>query len=69
VSGNDAARLVEAVPIEPPARRFATLVIRLPRPIRRELARAESVRATVTAVAADLSGNVTRRVRLVRLTG
>lgn len=69
VSGNEAARLIRAVPIEPPARRFATLVIRLPRPIRRALARGERVRATVTALAADLSGNVTQRARLVRLTG
>jgi hypothetical protein len=69
VPRSDTPRVMRARPVEPPARGLATLVIRPPRAVRRRLARGESVRATVTALAADLSGNLTRRARLVRLTG
>src|ERR687897_671843 len=58
-----------ARPVEPPPRGLATLVIRLPRVVRRRLARGESVRTTVTTLAADLSGNLTQRARLVHLIG
>jgi len=66
---SDIPRVMRARPVEPPARGLATLVIRLPRAVRRALARGESVRATVTSLAADLSGNLAQRARLVRLTG
>ncbi len=69
VPRSDTPRVLRATPVEPPARGLATLVIRVPRAVRRRLARGESVRATVTTLAADLSGNLTRRARLVRLTG
>jgi hypothetical protein len=69
VPGRDAPRTVRATPAEPPEAGFATLVIRLPRAVRRELARGQDVRATVTGLAADASANLTRRARLVRLTG
>jgi hypothetical protein len=62
-------RILRATPVEPPARGLARLVIRLPRAVRRRLARGESVRTAVTTLAADLSGNLTQRARLVRLTG
>jgi hypothetical protein len=69
VPRSDTPRVMRARPVEPPARGLATLVIRLPRAVRRRLARGESVRATVAALAADLSGNMTQRARLVRVTG
>jgi hypothetical protein len=69
VPGSDAPRTLQATPAEPAERGFATLVIRLPRAVRRQLARGRSVRTTVTALAADASGNLTQRARLVRLTG
>src|ERR687897_85587 len=61
--------VMRARPVEPPPRGLATLVIRLPRVVRRRLARGESVRATVTTLAADLSGNLSQRARLVHLIG
>jgi hypothetical protein len=69
VPHGDTPRVMRARPVEPPARGLATLVIRLPRAVRRRLARGESVRATVTTLAADLSGNLAQRAQLVRLTG
>jgi hypothetical protein len=69
VPRSDAPRIMRATPVEPPARGLARLVVRLPRAVRRRLARGESVLTTVTTLAADLSGNLTRRARLVRLTG
>jgi hypothetical protein len=69
VPRRDTPRVMRARPVEPPARVLATLVIRPPRAVRRRLARGESVRATVTALAADQSGNLTQRARLVRLIG
>lgn len=69
VPRRDTPRVMRARPVEPPARGLATLVIRVPRAVGRRLARGESVRATVTSLAADLSGNLTRGARLVRLTG
>ena len=68
VPGDD-PRVVRATPAEPPERSFATLVVRVPRPVRRALARGRSVRAGVTALAVDASGNVTRTARVVRLVG
>jgi hypothetical protein len=69
VPRGDLPSVMRARPVEPPPRGLATLVIRLPRVVRRRLARGESVRTTVTTLAADLSGNLTQRARLVRLTG
>jgi hypothetical protein len=69
VPGEDDPRVLRATPAEPPERGLATLVIRVPRPVRRELARGRSVRASVTALAVDGSANVTRKARLVQLTG
>jgi hypothetical protein len=69
VPAGETPRMLVATPAEPPEAGFATLVIRLPRAVRRELARGQDVRAAVTALAADASGNVARRARLVRLTG
>ena len=69
VAGSDDPRILRAAPAEPPERGFATLVIRVPRVVRRRLARGASVRVSVTALAVDVSGNVTRRTRLVPLTG
>ena len=69
VRGRADPRTLRAKPVEPPARAHAAIVLRLPRATRAELARGRSVRATVTALAVDLSGNVTRKARLVRLTG
>jgi hypothetical protein len=69
VPGSSTPRTLRAGSIEPPSMGRARLVIRLPRPVRRELARGGHVHTTVTALAADLAGNVTRKARLVRLTG
>ena len=67
-AGNRSQRVLRALAVEPPARGFATLVIRLPRATRRALAAGDEVRTRVTALAADLSGNVAKRGRVVTLT-
>jgi hypothetical protein len=63
------ARTLRAAAIEPPARSFATLTIRLPRPVRRALRGGERLRATISAHAADTVANVTTRTRAVTLVG
>jgi hypothetical protein len=62
-------RTLRAAAVEPPARGYATLLIRLPRAVRRELAQGHDVRATVTAHAADAAANVTTVRRRVTLSG
>jgi hypothetical protein len=55
--------------VKAPERGFLTLTIRLPRAARRALARGGSLRATVTAHAADAAANVAARARRVTLVG
>jgi hypothetical protein len=62
-------RTVRTAAVTAPERGFATLTIRLPRAARRALARGESLRARVTAHAADTAANVTTRARRVTLVG
>ena len=60
-------RVVRAAAVEPPALGFATVRIRLPRALRRQIADGDELRANVAGIAADASGNVTRRERVVTL--
>ena len=60
-------RTVRATAIEPPERGYGRLLMRLPRAVRRELARGRNVRAIVSACAADAAGNVSTRKRPVLL--
>jgi hypothetical protein len=53
--------------IEPPARGYGRHVLRLPRAVRRELARGHNVRARVTVFAADAAANASTRQRSVLL--
>jgi hypothetical protein len=52
---------------EPAARGFTTLTARLPRTTRRDLRAGRTVRAAITAIAADDAANTTARRRLVTL--
>ena len=63
------ARTVRATPTEPSARGFTVLTVAVPRAVRRELRQGYSLRATVTAIAADAAANATTRRRLVTLVG
>jgi hypothetical protein len=54
---------------EPASGGYTTLVVRVPRAVRRELRQGRSVRARVTAIAADNAANTTARHRLVTLGG
>jgi hypothetical protein len=54
---------------EPASGGYTTLVVRVPRAVRRELRQGRSVRARVTAIAADNAANTTARHRLVTLRG
>jgi hypothetical protein len=60
-------RTLRAAAVEPPARGLATVLIRVPRALRAELRRGRELRARVVAIAADTSGNVTWRERVVTL--
>lgn len=60
-------RTVRAAAIEPPQRGYGKLVVRLPRMVRRELARDRSVRAQVAVCAADAAANATTQHRRVLL--
>jgi hypothetical protein len=67
VSVGGRERTLRAAAIEPPGRGYGTLVMRLPRIVRRELAQGRSVRATVTVIAADAAANATSRERALLL--
>jgi hypothetical protein len=58
---------LHAAAIEPPERGYGQLLLRLPRIVRRELARGRSVHAKVSACAADAAGNSNLRHRPVLL--
>jgi hypothetical protein len=60
-------RTLRAAAIEPPERGYGQLLIRLPRAVRRELARGHSVRARVSVCAADADANARIRERSVLL--
>jgi hypothetical protein len=62
-------RTVRAATIEPPTSGFITLIAPVPRATRRELRAGRTVRARVTAIAADDAGNANTRQRLVTLVG
>jgi hypothetical protein len=62
-------RTVRAVTREPSTAGFITLTVPVPRAARRELRAGRSVRARVTAIAADDTGNANTRGRLVTLVG
>jgi hypothetical protein len=63
----DRERTLHAAAIEPPERGYGSLVLRLPRIVRRELRHGRSVRARVTVCAADAAANVSTRRRSVLL--
>jgi hypothetical protein len=67
VSVDARERTVRAGAIEPPERGHGRLLMRLQRIVRRELASGHSVRASVSACAADDAGNATTRRRSVLL--
>ncbi len=67
VTAGERERTLRAPAIEPPERGYATLVLRLPRVVRRELAHGRSVRARVTVCAADAAANASTRQRSVLL--
>ena len=54
---------------EPASSGYTTLVVRVPRAVRRDLRQGREVRARVTAIAADNAANTTARHRLVTLIG
>jgi hypothetical protein len=54
---------------EPAASGYTTLVVRVPRAVRRDLRQGRVVGARVTAIAADNAANTTARHRLVTLRG
>jgi hypothetical protein len=54
---------------EPASSGYTPLIVRVPRPVRRELRRGRVIRARVTAIAADNAANTTTRQRLVTLRG
>ena len=54
---------------EPAARGYTTLMVRVPRAVRRDLRAGHTVRARITAIAADSAANATTRGRLVTLRG
>lgn len=60
-------RTLRAAAIEPPASGYGVLLMRLPRVVRRELARGHSARAHVTVCAADTAANAGTRHRAVLL--
>jgi hypothetical protein len=60
-------RTLRAAAIEPPERGYGSLRLRLPRIVRRELRHGRSVRARVTAYAADAAANASTRGRSVLL--
>jgi hypothetical protein len=67
LSADGRERALRAPAIEPPERGLATLTMRLPRAARRELAQGRSVRAQVTALAADAAANLATKARSVLL--
>jgi hypothetical protein len=67
VTAGGRERIVRAAAIEPPGTRYGTLLVRLPRIVRRELARGHGVRARVTVCAADAAANAGSRERPVLL--
>ncbi|HYN90610.1 MAG TPA: hypothetical protein VER75_01720 [Thermoleophilaceae bacterium] len=67
VTVGERERTLRAAAIEPPERGYGRLVLRLPRALRRELAQGRSVRALITAFAADAAANLTSRGRPVLL--
>jgi len=60
-------RTVRAAAIKPPERGYGSLMVRLPRLARRELAEGRSVRARVTVCAVDIAANPGTRRYPVRL--
>jgi hypothetical protein len=60
-------RTVRVAAREPAPRGLTTLLVRVPRTTRRDIRARQSVRARVTAIAADNSANTTVRGRLVTL--
>jgi hypothetical protein len=54
---------------EPDSRGYTTLTVRVPRAVRRDLRAGHTVRAHITAIAADNAANTTTRGRLVTLRG
>jgi hypothetical protein len=54
---------------EPAARGYTTLTVRVPRAVRRDLRAGHTMRARITAIAADNAANTTTRGRLVTLRG
>jgi hypothetical protein len=67
VSVGSREHTLRAPAIKPPESGYGTLVLRLPRVVRRELARGRSVRTRVTVCAADAAANATTRQRSVLL--
>jgi hypothetical protein len=62
-------RTVSTPATEPRERGYTTLTVAVPRAARRELRAGRSVRARVTAIAADAAANTTTKSRAVLLTG
>ena len=60
-------RTLRAAAVEPPARGYGTLLLRLPRAVRGDLRRGRRVRLMVTAIAADVAANTATRARSVLL--
>ncbi len=54
---------------EPGSSSYTPLIVRVPRAVRRDLRQGRTVRARVTAIAADNAANTTARQRLVTLRG
>jgi hypothetical protein len=65
VAGRD--RTMRAAAIEPPERGYGSMIMRLPRTVRRELAGGQGLLARVTVCAADTAGNPRTRRYPVRL--
>jgi hypothetical protein len=63
----DRERTLHAAALDPPERGYGSLVLRLPRIVRRELRHGRSVRARVTVCAADAAANASTRGRSVLL--
>jgi hypothetical protein len=62
-------RTVRVAAREPTFRGYTTLTAAVPRAVRRSLRAGDTVRAKVTAIAADAAANATTRQRLVTLVG